>query len=373
MRINPVSMDIMKALVLVKDKVLEYKEVEFPEKIGLDSVLVRVAYSGICGSDIKRAFGGGAYHYPLIMGHEFSGTVEDSFKGSCFSPGDRVVVYPLLPCGKCTPCRTAEYSHCVDYDYFGSRRNGGFAEYVYVPESNLLSVPRHIDLRHAAMTEPCAVALHGVDKLHIRPGSTGAVFGGGPVGNMVAQWLRIRGCSPVVVVDIDEEKLSAAGSMGFKTVNPAQVDPVSFIREETGGADCVVEACGLPKTFLQSIQAAGRFAEVVFLGNLQGKFIINEKDFSGILRRELRIYGTWNSRIAPRRRNDWNTALKHLDRNIAVAPLITHTPDLKEGAGTFRQIADGSFGPYSKVIFTVTPDTSGSDAIEPDASAVRRS
>ena len=89
--------------------------------------MVQVAYAGICNSDIQRSFGGGAYHYPLIMGHEFSGAVKESFAGSRFSAGDRVVVYPLLPCHTCEACQTGDYAQCLDYDYFGSRRPGGFA------------------------------------------------------------------------------------------------------------------------------------------------------------------------------------------------------------------------------------------------------
>ena len=245
------------------------------------------------------------------MGHELSGIVEKSFPGGRFQPGERVVVFPLLPCRRCLPCQSGDYAQCLDYDYFGSRRHGGFAEYLYVPEFNLLPVPERVPLEHACLTEPCAVALHGVNRMNIRPGQSGCVFGAGPVGNMVAQWLALRGCRPVFVVDIEAEKLALAREMGFEPVDAAAGDPVAEILARTGGAgaDRVVEAVGLPRTFLQATQAAARSGEVVFLGNIRGQFVVGEKDFSSILRRELTILGTWNSKVVPEGRNEWTTVL----------------------------------------------------------------
>ncbi len=344
----------MQALVLTADKTLEYGEVPAPSPSGPDSVLVRVAFSGICGSDIHRAFSGAAYRYPLIMGHEFSGEVEEGFEGCRFQPGDRVVAFPLLPCYHCPPCQTGDYAQCRDYSYLGSRRDGGFAEYVYVPEANLFPIPAQVSLLQASLCEPCAVALHGTNKLAVKPGDSAAVFGGGPVGNMIAQWLASRGCHPIYVSDVDDQKLEIAADMGFVPIDSRTEDPVARIRAETdGGVQKAVEACGLPQTFLQTLQAAGRFGEVVFLGNISGDFTIGEKDFSSILRRELTIHGSWNSRVVPRGRDEWSTVLKAMDRKLKIAPLISHTPDLADGAEVFRGIADGSLGPYRKIVFKV--------------------
>jgi len=338
----------MKALVLSQDKVLEYKEVPDPRRPGPEWALIQVAYCGICNSDLHRGFEGGAYHYPLIMGHEFSGTVVEPAHGGPepgtgrFAAGTPVAVFPLIPCRRCIPCQTGDYAQCVNYDYLGSRRDGAFAPLVWAPEVNLLSVPQGVSLRDAATTEPCAVALHGVAKLTIRPDDRGAVFGGGPIGLMAAQWMRLRGCERVFVVDIDRAKLDIATGMGFVPVDPAAGDPAEQIRRLSGGdgADRVVEAIGLPLTFLQALQCAARFAEVVFLGNIRGTFQVGEKDFSSILRRELVIRGTWNSRVMPEGRNDWTTVLWHLHEGgkIDVSSLISHVAPLAEGADLFRRI-----------------------------------
>jgi L-iditol 2-dehydrogenase/galactitol-1-phosphate 5-dehydrogenase len=342
----------MKALVLTRDKTVEFLEVADPVRPGPEWTLVRVGFSGICNSDIHRGFEGGAYHYPLIMGHEFSGVVEEPAAAGRFPRGARVTVFPLIPCRRCVPCQTGDFAQCVDYDYLGSRRDGAFAERVWAPEANLVTVPEGVSMRDAALTEPCAVALHGVNKLDIRPGDVGAVFGGGPIGNMAAQWMRLRGCSPVFVVDIDDRKLALASEMGFTPVDSRSGDPVAQIRERSAGAgaDRVVEAIGLPLTFLQAVQCAARFGEVVFLGNIRGSFQVGETDFSSILRRELTIRGTWNSRVVPEGRNDWSTVLSHLGNRIEVARLVSHTPPLSEGADVFRRIVSrGEF--FNKVVF----------------------
>jgi L-iditol 2-dehydrogenase len=342
----------MKALVLTRDAVVEYRDVADPVRPGPGWALIKVEYSGICNSDLHRGFEGAAYHYPLIMGHEFSGVVEEPAVGGRFTKGARVIVFPLIPCRKCVPCQTGDYAQCVDYDYLGSRRDGAFAERVWAPDAGLFAVPDGVSMRDASMTEPCAVALHGTSKLTVQAGDSGAVFGGGPIGNMAAQWMRLRGCARVFIVDIDDRKLAIAVEMGFVPVDSRKGDPVDQIKAQTdgAGADRIVEAIGLPLTFLQAVQAGARFGEVVFLGNIRGSFQIGEKDFSSILRRELTIRGTWNSRVVPESRNEWTTVLSHMGSRLHVAPLISHTPPLSEGAETFHRIL-GRKESFNKVVF----------------------
>ena len=319
---------------------------------------MRVAWSGICNSDFARAFGGGAYHYPLVMGHELSAVVEESFPGSRFAAGDRVVVFPLLPCRRCVPCQTGDYAQCTDYDYYGSRRDGGFAERLWVPEENLFPVPAGVGLLSAALTEPAAVALHAVGRLRAGPGDSAAVFGGGPIGNLAAQWLHLRGCRPVFVIDLDPGKLAAAAAMGFSPLDARAGDPVAALAARTGGgARAVVEAVGLPLTFRQALQAAGRFGEVVLMGNIRGELAVPEKEVSGILRRELTVHGTWNSKVVPLG-GDWSTALRFMaggaEGGLRLEPLVTHTPPLSEGVEVFRRLAGGSFGPFGRIVFRVS-------------------
>ncbi|NJM93395.1 MAG: galactitol-1-phosphate 5-dehydrogenase [Cytophagales bacterium] len=344
----------MKALVLVEDKKLEVRtDHPIAEAPTSDSLLVQVAACGICGSDIPRGFGSKAYHYPLVMGHEFSAVVAEDRPDSAFRIGDRVAVFPLIPLNLSEPAyHTGDWAQLKEYDYFGSRRDGAFSQYLRVPEVNLFPIPAHVKTRHASMTEPAAVALHGVRRMRITAGDVGVVIGGGPIGNMCAQWLRIHGCRQVILTDVDERKLELAEDMGFTVVNSAKTEPVAEIMRLTKGegAQRVIEACGLPQTFIQALAVAARAGEIVFMGNIMGEFAIGEKDFSTILRRELSIYGTWNSKIFPRGTDDWTTVLQYMDRELVVEPLITDVVSLDEGPEVFQSIVERRKF-HNKVIF----------------------
>lgn len=350
---NALVLEAQGRLVFQKDRPIPLPPDDRP------AALIRIAACGICGSDIPRAFAGKAYHYPLVMGHEFSGVVEEPVPGGRFARGSRVVVFPLIPknMGTDPACQTGDYAQAAEYDYFGSRRDGALAQYLRVPEWNLIPVPDHVNLLHAAMTEPAAVALHGVRKMGVQAGDDAAVFGAGPIGNICAQWLKIGGCKRIFIVDVDPRKLALAEQMGFIGINARDVDPVRRILDCTSGAGVprCIEACGLPVTFLQATQVAGCFGEVVFMGNIAGTFAIGEKDVSNILRRELTIYGTWNSKIVPVDDNDWTTVLEHMDRALAVAPLITDKPPLSDGPRIFNELHQG-LGCHNKVIFDISAE-----------------
>ena len=205
----------MKAMILEDKGLLTFKEVEEPKPFGEKPILVRIAAVGVCGSDILRYVQGKAYHFPLILGHEFSAIVEDTPQDSKFSRGDRVAVYPLLPDYSNPFSRIGEYNVSSGYDYFGSRRDGAFAELLFVPEANLIPISEHISLIHAALGEPAAVALHGVRKFKLPANATALVVGGGPVGALAAQWLRILGCTRIFVADIDQKNALFLVKWGF--------------------------------------------------------------------------------------------------------------------------------------------------------------
>lgn len=334
----------MKALVLEKNKKLVlHNDYPIPDAVTDNSILIKIAACGICGSDIKRGFGNGAYHYPLVMGHEFSAFIaEDAIDGT-YKKGDRVTVFPLVPTDSSEPAyQTGDYAQLKEYNYFGSRCDGAFAEYLRVPLKNLFKVPAHVDMVHASMTEPAAVALHGVRKMHITAGDFGVVIGAGPIGNMTAQWLKIHGCKEVAIVDIDERKLKIGQEMGFIPINSLSTDAVEevFKLSNNRGANRVVEACGLPQTFLQAIKMVSRNGEVVFMGNISGEFKIGERDFSNMLRREITIYGTWNSKTVPTGNDDWSTVLNYMDKELQVAPLISDIVPLEQGKEIFDSIIE---------------------------------
>ncbi|MFI7443188.1 galactitol-1-phosphate 5-dehydrogenase [Nonomuraea indica] len=347
----------MKAAVLKAPNVLDYTDVPDPEPFGERPVLVRVGGVGVCGSDLLRYARGTAYHYPLVLGHEMSALVERAPAGSRFAPGDKVAVFPLLPRHDDPLTQVGEWALSSGYDYFGSRRDGGMAELLWVPETNLIPVPADVPLLHAAVVEPAAVALHGVLKLRVPASGTALVIGAGPIGALAAQWLRLLGWTRVLVADVDERKRQVMTQLGFETVDAA-ADTVETVLALTGGtgADAVVEAGGLPQTFTQALEAAGPQGQVLVLGDLKGDVTIPRELISSLIRRELTVLGTWNSKITPVGRNEWTMVVSHLHRgSLQAAPLISHTPPLDDAPVVLAAMAERHMW-TNKVVFAVADE-----------------
>ncbi|MBQ7188729.1 MAG: galactitol-1-phosphate 5-dehydrogenase [Kiritimatiellae bacterium] len=317
----------MKALVLKENGVLSWEEHELQEVPGW--YRIRIAAAGVCGSDLGRGFKNGAYHYPLVMGHEFSGVVETVPDGGSFPVGTRVAVYPLLPCGSCVACQKGYVQLCLHYDYFGSRRDGAFAECLYVPESNILPVPDDVTLEEAAMCEPAAVAHHAVYSAPVEPGVRALVIGGGPIGLIAAQWLRIRGAGEVTVADIDSAKLTFAEKFGFRAV-----DSRALGESELDSFDVVAEACGVSVTRSLAVRCCARKGHVFWIGNPADDWLFEKSLYSSVLRKELSMNGSWNSVMDP----DWTAVLAHAGRELNLKDLVTSRVPMSEGSAAFARI-----------------------------------
>ncbi len=334
----------MRALVLEGKGSLCLAEVPLPEpKEG--EALVRVRACGVCGSDLPRIFGDTAYFYPLIPGHEFAGEVV-----ATGSPKDEewigkgVVVYPLIPCGKCPYCRLGEYALCEDYGYLGSRQNGAFAEYVVVPVTNLLPLPQSLSFEEGALTEPAAVALHALRRVGRTFGEIAAVFGLGPLGLLAGMWLKLSGVRKLIGYDVDERKFSLARSMGFDvTLYP------SFFPAEPEGIDLVVEASGSAQAFVDALKLVRKRGRVLLLGNQEKNVLLSPEDFSRILRKELTLFGSWNSSFAFLD-SDWKKVLDFAGSGrVSFASLISHRIRLEEAPAFLLGMRERRI-PYVKVV-----------------------
>jgi L-iditol 2-dehydrogenase len=347
----------MQALVLHAVGDLRYEQVACPEPVEGESI-VRVIAAGVCGSDVPRVYHHGTYRFPLIPGHEFSGTIEEPGKGSSHPAGERVAIIPLIPCGHCAYCQVGAYGQCTSYDYLGSRRDGGFAEYVSVPERCLLALPDGLDPLEASLTEPAAVALHAVRQGDIQAGDTVAVLGSGPIGMMLAQWAKFLGAGQVLMVDIDEKKLEVARQQGLGlTFNSRGGDPVAWAQEVTHGrgVDLVVEAAGVRQTFEQSFRMARSLGRVVLMGNPAGDMTLPMATVSGILRKQLTIRGTWNSSFADLPVNEWRVVLNMLAAGrLDVRSLISHRVPLSQGVQALEMMRDQREY-YSRVVLVMDP------------------
>lgn len=343
----------MKAVKLYEPGDLRVEEVAVPE-IGPGHVLVKVKAVGVCGSDIPRVNFFGAYHPQLTIGHEFSGEIIKVNRVEKWKPGDRVVVPPLLPCGRCQWCRNGHYSLCEDYDYFGSRRDGAMAEYVSVPEGNLLAMPDSVSFEAGAMTDPAANAIHAIWNGGINKGDTVALYGCGPIGLFALQFAKILGAGRVIAVDILEEKLATARMLGAdEVINSLEVDPVERINEITGqaGANFVLETAGLAVVENQAVCSAGKLGRVVFLGISHDKLGLSKTAVNNILRRELLIRGSWNSFSGPFPGREWTYSLELMAQGkLQTDPIVSHRLALDEAPAMFKRFLDKKFF-FSKVIF----------------------
>jgi len=338
----------MDALVLHGVGDARFEKVPKPEPAP-GEVLVRVAFCGVCGSDIPRTFVKGTYHFPTICGHEFAGTVEAcGDEVDDYAAGDRVVVFPLLWCGRCASCELGNYVQCSDYDYYGSRRDGAFAEYVAVPPRNLVGVPEGVSLEAASMTEPAAVALHALQRAGGGfVGESVVIFGAGPIGLMGAQWARMMGAAQVILFDLVPEKLEMANRLGFELAFDArEVDAVEKVLEMTGGhgAEVCVEGAGVPVTLTQAIASARVGGRVVIMGNPSADVTLPAALISQAMRRELDILGTWNSSFSVHGNNDdWRAVLGAVaSGTVDLDSLVSHRVGLEGALEALTMMRDQS-------------------------------
>lgn len=274
----------MKAWVLEELNNLQQKDVEKPTPKE-DEVIVQIKAVGICSSDIHRVYTTGAYHYPIILGHEFSGITEE---------GKRVSVFPLKPCHTCESCKSGNYETCSNYSYFGSREDGAFAEYVAVPKWNLVSLPDNVTFKQAAMLEPTAVALHAVKKVDLSKANRVAVIGNGTIGELIGKWLKAYGVQVVDVIGRNSE--------------PNYPD-----------YDICFEVVGTTEAIQRAIELTKRNGEIVLVGNPDGNFGMTQKVYWQILRKQLKLIGSWNSSYPA----DWEESVNSIE-NLDVDSLISH-------------------------------------------------
>lgn len=326
-------MDTMKAKVLRSVGNLEYCDYPIPT-LNQGEVLLKVHACGICGSDIPRIFVNGTYHFPTIPGHEFSGeVVAAADKENERLIGTRATVFPLIPCKTCENCNKGSYEMCKGYDYLGSRSDGAFAEYVRVPVWNIVPIPDNLSYEAAAMTEPCAVAIHALRRAQIEIGDDVVIYGPGTIGMLIAQWARAWGAN-VLLVGTDLNNWDFVESLGFYDYcNSSHEDAVKWVMEKTGGvgADIAIEAVGIAATACNCLESVASGGKVIFVGNPHGDYTFPQNTYWQILRKQLTIFGTWNSSYNNTKKSDWNMVVDAMaSGKIDVEKLITHRFPLEE-------------------------------------------
>src|ERR1035437_8153934 len=233
-----------------------------------EQVQIRVAYCGICGTDLHLFHGAMAHRLtlPHVMGHEMSGTIAAGGRA-----GDRVTVRPLAPCGHCPAC-VAGHSHiCHNLKFIGIDTPGALQGMWTVPAHTLHRLPDTLALREGAMVEPVAVACHDVRLSELQEGEFAAVIGGGPIGILVALVAQARGAR-VVLAEVNAFRLQLARDLGIEAANPLETHLHGLVNERTGGAgaDVVFEVSGSQAgadTMTKLPRTRGRIVVVAIFGD----------------------------------------------------------------------------------------------------------
>lgn len=257
---------MMKALYIEKENTVCLKEVPRPEPRP-DEVLIKVAASGFCGSDIHILKGGHVQKYPVIPGHEFSGVIEAVGNDVInFKAGDRVAADPNIFCENCDACKSNHQIHCKNLSVLGSLRDGAFAEYVTVPERCVFHIG-DLDFIQASMAEPLGCVINSHNKYEIPIGSTVLIMGAGTIGLMQMLLSKKRGAAKVVMTDIKEAQLEKAKDLGADIVIKSDEKVEQTLRDlEPEGFDIVIDATGVPKCVEMGIRLVKYAGKMIVFG-----------------------------------------------------------------------------------------------------------
>lgn len=338
----------MKALVWEAPRVMALRDVPIPEP-QTDEVLVKVAYAGICGSELSGYLGHNALRVPpLIMGHEFSGEItavgtDAGLEFPHLAVGQAVTVNPLSCTGDSDLQRRGLDQLCPTRQLLGAHRPGAYAEYVAVPAKSVFPLPPAMPLRDGALVEPTACGVRIAELVGTVLGQECLVIGAGPIGLLTLQNLLQKGAARVFIVDIDGERLAMGGELGGVTIDPKTDEVVETVLEETGGAgvSVAVDAVGAATTREQCIAATMPTGTVIFSGLHEERSVVPAAD---IIRREIVVRGAFAYSPA-----NFAQAIELLAQGkIRLDPWIVEAP-LEDGGMWFDRLLDAP-GNVSKVL-----------------------
>ena len=334
--------DKMKALVYEGPRQMNMREVERPEPEP-GEVLIRVGETGICGSELGGYLGQNSLRQPpLVMGHEFSGTVaEGGDTATRLGVGERVTANPLVSCDRCRYCKSGRANLCVDRELIGAHRPGAYAEYVTVPEENVYVLPENLSFSEGALAEPFACAVHVCRLVNVSPADRMLIVGAGPIGLLALRTATIFGLSEVVVMDLNEERLEIARELGGVAIS--SLEELSG-DSTTSSFDVAVDAVGSGVTRQQCIEAARLGGRVVFSGLHEAESTL---PVNLTVRNELHLQGSFGYTPV-----DFELALQWLSEGrVDLTPWIMHA-SLAEGGACFEKLLEDP-GKVAKVLFEV--------------------
>ena len=284
----------MQAVRLLRANHLELQDISRPQP-GPGEILIKVEACGICGSDRHMYAGEYPTNPPVTLGHEFAGTVAALGPGvERLHIGQRVTGDPNIACCTCAQCREGRVNLCAKLTAIGVQRDGGFAEYLVMPQGQAHVLPDEIDPVHGAFCEPLACCLHALDNARIRPGDSVAIFGGGVIGLLMVQLCRLAGATNVILSTRQKPRRDLALTLGAThAIDPQASDAIAQIKSLLpDGVDVALECAGVPQTFEQSIAAVRRGGTMVVFGVMPQGQSVSVMPFD-LLVNEIRLQGAY--------------------------------------------------------------------------------
>ena len=329
----------MQALILNASRDLRLVDFSQPA-LGAREVLIRVKACGICGSDVHGYDGStGRRIPPLIMGHEAAGEVVSvGAEVRAFEPGDRVTFDSTISCGHCQFCLSGDVNLCDSRQVLGVscgdyRRHGAFAEFIAVPEHIVYTLPANFPYERAALIEAVSIGMHAVKISGVLPGSAAVVIGAGMIGLLTIQILRHFGCSTILAVDVDAERLRLASELGAEhTLLGSHTDIVAQLKNLTNGQgpDLAIEAVGGQNSVTTAIESVRRGGTVTLIGNLAPKV---EIPLQTVVTRQLRLLGSCASA------GEYRECIDLMERGaVKVDSLISAVAPLSDGPVWFDRL-----------------------------------
>lgn len=310
-----------------------------PRPPGAGEVRLDIAYAGICGTDVHIYLGHMDHRIriPQVIGHEMSGTVAEIGRGVTeFKISDKVVVRPVVSCGRCPACKAGHYNVCYHINVLGVDTPGCFQGSWTVPAATLHRLPDDIDPKLAAVIEPAAVAAHAIRVGQVTEKEPVVVIGAGPIGILVALESKIKGAN-VIVAEINPFRINLAREFGLEVVNPLETDLPAYIVEKTGGAgaDVVFEVTGLAPGAEVMTKLARSRGRIVIVGIFAEPVPVN---LGQILWRELKVFG-----VRLYEPVDFETAIPMVaSRAVPFERLISDVRPLERVQDTFAEIERGA-------------------------------
>lgn len=281
----------MEAAVITAPHKAAVQQWSAPEA-GPGEVLIKVQSAGLCGTDLQVYSGEYMTRYPIVPGHEFAGTVVQLGPGvTRLAVGDRVAADPNVACNRCYFCQRNEQNHCEHWQGIGITRDGAFAPYVSAPVANVFDIG-DLAFDVAAMVEPLACVVYGLERARVNLGAEVLIVGAGPIGLLHLQTVRMDGAASIVVTDVKRDRLKLVEELGGIPVHAGPEQAAALGRIASRGFDLVIDATGVPSVIEESVRYVKRGGKLLVFGVCPPDAFIRINPFE-MFQKDLTILGSF--------------------------------------------------------------------------------